>query len=126
MGMIRHINPCLSHASAHLCMPTHHMQKHAHTHMKLEKEIKCKRMWESLKICGSRRFLNVLQAKVSYNKMCNASPVFLAACSHAVSCDFTEASGLNTQYMHFTLCMLLCYRIPTNTARKTSTLTGDN
>lgn len=125
-GMIRHINPWPSHASAHLCMPTYHIQKHAHTHMELGKEIKCKRAWESIKICRGRRFLNVQQAKISCNKMCNRSPVFLAACSHAVSCDFTEALGLNTQHMHFTLCMLLCYRTPTNTARKTSALTGDN
>lgn len=34
-------------------------------------------------------------------------------------CDFTEALGLNTQYM------VLCYRKHTNTARKTSAWTGD-
>lgn len=126
--MIQHINPWPSHASK--CSPMRaylpHTKTCTHTHMELGKEIKCKRAWESVKICGGRRFLNVLQAKISCNIICNRSPAFLAVCSHAVSCDFTEASGLNTQYMHFTQCMLLCYRTPINTARKTSAWTGDD
>ena len=45
--------------------------------------------------------------KVNYNKLCNEATVF------------TAASGLNTQYVHFALCMELHHKMPTNTSQET-------
>jgi hypothetical protein len=57
--------------------------------------------------------------KVNYNKLCNEATVFPAVCACSASWNFTAASGLNTQYVHFALCMELHHKMPTNTSQET-------
>lgn len=80
-----------------------------------------KKNYVNSKIFGNRKiFLDGKWAKLIETRVLCESTVFGVMLGHAASRDFTAASDLNTQHVHFALYTLSCYPLPIRAAQKPS------